>query len=223
MTFLEICKLTRQECGLQGEGPASVTDRRGMEKRIVDWVAEADMLVQTLSSDWDFLWTEFTLDTIAGSDEILKPNNLGMWDRESFAVNRGSVDGRPIAFIPYDQWRLQVNLKENQAPTSLTIMPNGNLRLTAPADGVYPIYANHWASPTRMSENTSTPAYPSRFHRIVIARAKMFFFEDQEAWNNYQSAEKEYGAILEDLTSYASPGQQPLAQAQPDELVVRPV
>ncbi len=223
MNFLELSKITREECGLQGEGPASVLERRGMEQRIVNWVAKADHLVQTANTDWDFLWTEFTLDTITDSDIILKPNNLGMWDTESFTVSKGTADGRPLTYMPYSQWRTLVNLQTSQAPSSITIMPSGDLRLLSPADGVYPIYATHWASPTLMSENTSTPPYPERFHRIVIARAKMFFFEDQEAWNNYQSAEKEYDKLFEELEGYASPGQQSLSQAQPDSLVVRPV
>ena len=223
MNFLELSKTTRQECGLQGEGPASVLERKGMEKRVVDWVAKADNLVQTANTDWDFLWTEFTLDTIVDSDAILRPVDLGMWDTESFAVNRGTADGRPLTYIPYSQWRTRVNLPTSQSPTTITIMPNGDLRLLSPAEGVYPIYATHWASPTLLSENTSTPPYPERFHRIVIARAKMFFFEDQEAWNNYQSAEKEYNELFNELEGYASPGQQSLTQAQPSSLVVRPI
>jgi hypothetical protein len=61
MTYLEICKLVRQECGVQGEGtPAAVTSQRGMLKRIVEWVRDADTIIQDKHTDWDFLWKEFS-------------------------------------------------------------------------------------------------------------------------------------------------------------------
>jgi hypothetical protein len=214
MTYLELCVATRQECGIQGETPAAVTNQRGLLKRIVDWVADADVVVQSVYADWDFLWAEFTDDTTDNSDAITKPTNFGMWDRESFAVDRGTATGRKLTVYDFKEWRNANYLKIKQEPSRITITPDGNLRLSQPANGTYEIYANYWKDIIRMSINADTPPYPTRFHRIVICRAAMFFFKDQEAWQNYTEAEKEYMFWLDELKGYAAPGQQFRTQAE---------
>ena len=223
MTFLQLCQIVRQECGVQGQGPSSVVGQTGLLKRIVDWVAAADILIQSKHSDWDFLWTEYTQDTVIGSDTLVKPNDFGMWDRESFAAGRGTVDGRPLTLVDYKDWRQNNYLKANQLPTAITIAPNSNLRLTQPADCTCEIYACYWKAPTLMTTNAEVPPYPERFQRATIARAKMWFFEDQEAWDNFKLAKDEFEEWMIKLEGFALPGQQPRSQAQPAQMVVRPL
>ena len=223
MTYLQLCQLTRQECGIQGQGPSAVTNQTGTSKRVVEWVRDADLLIQTLHPDWDFLHAEFTENTVQGSDVITKPSNFGMWDRESFAIDRGTDVGRSLNFMTYKKYRKFNSVKTQQEPYRITILPNNNLALAEPADGIYEIYASYWKNITQLAANGDVPPYPDRFQRVIVARAKMFFFEDQEAWDNYKAAENEYDLWLDKLESFAGPGQQEAGQLESPMSAVRPI
>ena len=221
MTFLELSAKTRQECGIQGQGPVAVTNQTGILKRVVEWVADADVLIQSMYSDWDFLWAEYTQNTIINSADLTKPDNFGMWDRESFAYKRGTSSGKSLNRIDFKEWRLNNSIKVSQEPSTITIVPSGDLKLGFPANVVAEVYANYWKNVVKMTINTNVPPYPDRFHRIIIARAKMWFFEDQEGWENFAAAEKEYLYWVNELEGFALPGQQDRSQAQPELTAAR--
>jgi hypothetical protein len=222
MTFLELCQAVRQECGIQGTGPAAVTNQVGIQKRVVDWVRDADLFVQSIHPDWDFLWAEFTANTILDSDAVARPSDLGMWDRTAFALDRGTVDGVPLNLIDFHDQRSQSNVRLSAKPYALAILPNYNLGLKVPANGIYEVYGNYWKSVTQLTTNTQLPLYPARFHRIIVAKAKMWFFEDIESDTQWKQAEKEYNEWLEQLESYALPQQQEANQSSPAQMAVRP-
>jgi hypothetical protein len=216
MTFLELCQITRQECGIQGQGPVTVVGQSGILKKVIDWVAKADVFIQSKYGDWDFLWSEFRENTTTNSRDIAKPANLGLWDRESFAVDYGTDDGKPLSLVDYKTDRRDTGLRQSNPPSDLVILPDGNLRLCCPADGVYEIYANYWKNPVVMAANTDTPLYPARFHWAAVERAKMSFFADQEAFELYKEAKLRFDDWMEKLEGNQLPGQQSRTQAQPD-------
>jgi len=221
MTFLELAKAVRQECGVQGTGPAAVTSQSGLLLKIVDWTANADLLVQSLHPDWNFLWAEYTSDTSVDSVSLTKPDDFGMWDKESFGVARGVATGRPLSVVSYKEWRSNFSLKTNAAPYSLCIMPDGNLSLSAPADAVYSIYGNYWEDTTLLTANADTPSYPVKYQRVIITRAKMWYFEYVESTTQWEQAKKEYDEVLKKLEGYALPNQQTTTQSSPRQMYVR--
>lgn len=223
MNYLDLCKLTRQECSIQGSGPSAVTSQLGLLKRIVEWVRDADMYVLTLHPDWNFLWAEHTASTTASSYSLAKPDDFGMWDRESFGINRGTSTGQTLNLITYQEWRKTFGLKTNAKPSSLCIMPDGSLSLSAPADGTYTLYGNYWKKPTELSGDTGEPLYPARFQRIIVAKVKMWFFEDIESVDQWKQAEKEFNEWLVKLESFALPNQQEASQSSPELMAVRPL
>jgi len=223
MTFLDLCKATRRECGIQGEGlPVSVVTQTGLIGRIVEWVRDADMHVQSAHPDWNFLWRIFTADTTEGSADITKPDDYGMWDRTAFAVDRGTVNGRGLTLFEHEDWRKNNSIKQNSSPTSICILPNGNLKFMNPVNGTYEVYGEYWRSPLYLTDNAQVPLYPERFHRIIIAKAKMWFFEDIESTTQYQQAELEFKEVMSRLESFALPVQQPGNQSSPELMTVKP-
>ena len=232
MTFLELCKKVRQSCGVQGSGPGSVVDQVGILKQIVDWTADADMDVQSAHPDWNFLWDSysvttttalgFTSDTTLGSAALSVPDDLGIWDRESFGIARGTATGRSINLISYEEWRSNFSLKSNAEPYSLCIAPNGKLFLSAPANDSYSITADYWKTPTRLAANSDEPVYPARFQQIIVAKAKMYYFEYVESVTQWEQAKLDYEKYLNKLEGFALPGQQAATQSSPAAMVVRP-
>lgn len=224
MDFLTLCKTVRQECGIQGTGPTSTTGQSGLLKRVVDWVVAADLYIQSLHSDWDFLWKEFTsASTTIDSDIITKPSDLGMWDIKSFAVDRGTADGRSLKFLPYELWRMNVSEKYSQPPYSLTVLPNNNLALQNPADGTYALYATYWKTPTLLTNDSDVPLYPERFQRAIVERAKMMFFADIESFQQWDESQQLFKDIILELEFFALPEKQQLSLQSPEQIVVRPV
>lgn len=224
MNFLELCQTTRMECGIQGSNqPVTVTGQSGILKRIVNWVKDADLYIQRIHPDWDFLWREYSIDTVQGSITVPMPDDFGIWDVESFAYNRGKDTGSSLAVMDFREWRKNQSNKENTRPTRIAILPNQSLSLEFPADGIYTIYANYWKAPVSLTTNTDTPLYPLAYHRAIIAKAKMFFFEDIESINNFQLAEKELNEIITNLESNQLSMQASLYQMNPAKIVVRPI
>ena len=222
MNFLELAQAVRRECGIQGSGPSAVTSQSGLMARVVKWVSDADLYIQTLHPDWEFLWKEFTASTTAGSSEITKPDDFGTWDIEAFGINRGTTNGRSLTVTSYQEWRSNYNLKTNTEPYSLCILPNNNLELSMPADASDTLYGCYWKTPTVLSGNTAEPLYPSRFHRAIVAKAKMWFFEDIESNDQWQQAEKEFNEWLIKLESFALPNQVQGSLSSPQQMVVIP-
>lgn len=222
-TFLQLCQEARRECGIQGAGPTTVVSQTGLLQRVVDWVADADEYVQSLHHDWDFLWSSFSGVTASGSEDVTlaQPTDLGAWDRESFALNRGLATGRPLVVKPYKEWRQFNGVKSNQPPSSITIKPSGDLVLNSKADAVYTINADYWKTPTRMTVDASTSDIPVRYERIIICRAKMYFYEDQQLLDLYKAAEKEYQEWLALLRGDQLPGQHWRMQGEAELMAVR--
>lgn len=221
MTFLELCKRTRRECGIQGSGPAAVTSQSGLLLRIVEWVQEADMYIQRLHSDWEFLWSEFTDDTTLGSADISKPSDLGVWNIESFAVDKGTDDGRNLPWMPLSEWSEYLSSKSNDEPTRICVMPSGNLKLEYPADGVYEIYAQYWKKATKLTTSGQSPLYDQEYQRAIVEKAKMFYFADQEMVNLYQVAEKDFNEVIQRMKDRYLP-EKLKGLHSPPQLVVRP-
>jgi len=222
MTFLELCKATRQECGIQGQNiPPTVTGQSGLVKRIVEWVRDADLFIQTMHPDWAFLWAEFRKDTIINSAALTKPDDFGVWDRTAFAIDQGTVNGRPLTYTSYKEWRKNHNLKTNSEPTTITILPNNNLMLAHPANAIYEIYGEYWKAPVLLSADDQLPLYPIRFHRAIITKAKMWFFEDFESIDQWKQAKDEFDFWINELESFALPEQQEANQSN-TTFVVRP-
>ena len=171
-TYLQLCKDTRQECGVQGVGPTAVTSQTGILARIVYWVKEADLYIQRLHPDWGFLLTEYTEDTVASSSALTQPTDLAFWDIASFGKDRGTSDGMPLGVCDYREWRNQWYERENQEPSRVVIKPDNTLLLENPADDVYEIYGNYWRKPVEMTADTSEPLYADNFQRAIVCKAK---------------------------------------------------
>jgi len=207
-TFLSLCQTLRRECGISGAGPDSVTGRVGIEEKIVNWIADADVAVQSLWDDWDFLWKHFTDETIAGSSVITAPADLGSWDTDSFYLNYSLAGYRKLNTMEYREWRdLRRNgVKANAMPEIVVVRPDKNLILEAPPDAEYDLTADYWQAPQRMTANTSVSPIPTHLQRIIIAQAKIYYAEHEDAPEVMQAALLEYGRLKGRLEAGYLPG-----------------
>ena len=223
MTFLELCKVVKREIGISGSGPSSVNDQQGQIAQLVGFVQSADMLIQNLWTDWNFLWDEHEFQTVAEQEGYSPPNDFGDWDYESFYINWGSNESFPLKVLNEKKDLKMSGSRTLGTPLYLVVLPNNQLKLNPIPDKEYTLTCSYYKAPTMMTENTSVSAIPEQFHRIIIARAKMLYAEAEEIYDQMSVNEREYRETLAKLESHSLHGQKPHRYAQTDQLVVRPI
>ncbi len=83
-TFKELVNRMIQESGISGGDIASVDNQTGIRKKAVSWVSSADLYIQRIYLDWNFLHTQYSVSTIADTKDYVKPADHGLWDMDSF-------------------------------------------------------------------------------------------------------------------------------------------
>lgn len=222
MTYLEMCKKLRRECGIQGSGPTTVTGQTGLLQKLVDWIADANDEICAMWFDWDFLWSEFSESTIVSTPTITAPSDLGVWDRSSFYLDYATADYRHLCEQPYKTYRdfLAKGTRINDKPSFFSVKPDGDIVLDPPPDAIYSLTSEYWKTASSLSANTDESLIPARFQRIVIARAKMFFAEHENAPEVMQGAQLEYNALLPNLEASQLPGHHARRMSDNDLVVV---
>ena len=212
MNALELAQLLRQECGIAGAGtPTAFTGQTGEAKRVVDWVTQADLFVQSLEVNWKFLWKEFQQSTIVGDPDISKPNDFDEWDPDSFYLDYTADDWVKLkVFTDYREWRTKwrQGTKTNEQPTRLVIRPDDDLILDWPPDKVYSLTGDYYRKPVALAVDADEPPYPSRYHRIIIAKGKEYYGIHEDAPEYVQEGIKEWNDIWPRLQASQVIGQQ---------------
>ena len=214
MTYLELCQKFRRSVGIAGSGPTSVTGQTGIYELVVDWIADADQMIQEMWVDWAFLWATKTFTTTSGDNEYTLGDlslstgsaALSEWDPSSFVVDPTGSWGL-LNLIEYRDYRLNQKLGTvpTGKPNSVVIRPDSSIILYPTPDAAYTITADYQKRPTRMSANSDVSPIPSQFHDVIIYRAKMMYGEYEEAPEVYQSAQVDFQAMMRVLEAHSLP------------------
>lgn len=189
MNYLALCQQLRQECGVSGTGPISVSNQTGENKRLVDWINSAWMELQLSKRDWKFLRGEFSFNTVV-SHNAYTPAHAGIatrfrhWERESMRIYRtdiGDYDEQCLPPIPYEQYR-QIYLTGNQTlgrPLVHSVGNNLSLLLGHYPDAIYTVTGEYYKKPQTLTTDTDIPEMPEEFHMLIVylAMEKYAMFE----------------------------------------------
>lgn len=223
-TFLQLCQKVMAECGLSGTGPASVVAQTGMAAKIVSWVQDSDIEIKSLWLDWDFMFAQFSANTVIGDPAIAAPDDIGAWDIESFCLDQATANYKQLPAIEYKVWRntLRNGVQTNQSPDIVVIKPDQSLILHSPPDDVYSLTADYWVRPAKLAANGDTSAIPEEYERIIVARAKMMYAEHDGAQDIMVSAQVEFDYLLDRMEAKYLSSQAHRRYNDPGSLVVRP-
>lgn len=170
-TFLQLVQDLHRECGAAGTAPAAVTGNAGQNARLVKWIAEADYSIQTLWTDWKFLWAETSgLATTATVATLAKPSDLNYWDFDTFRI-----DGDPIDVVEHHDVKAETPDTSSGIPSRIIILPNRNLKFEPIPDAIYSITAEYFKKPTKLSAGGDISAIPVEFELAVLGRAMMLY------------------------------------------------
>jgi hypothetical protein len=210
MTLLELVNKTRVECGVSGPPLASVQNQTGESARMVSWVQQAWVDIQTSKEDWLFMREPFTFNTVAQQWEYT-PAQAGLtdfanWRRDSFrcsSVGQNYADEQLINYMDWSTYRNLYrygNMRTTYArPVVVSITPDKNLAFGSVPDQAYVIDGEYYVEPVEMTQDSDVPNIPDRFQMIIVYRAMMYYAGYEAAPEVMARGEFEYRRLYSRL------------------------
>lgn len=221
-TFLALCNDVVSDLGVTGGVIQSVVGNTSIELvRIVGWVARADVLVQNLWSDWNFLWYKDSLTipaNVATFQTTLPFNDI---DHLSLVLNPDLVGVNP-SFPSWQPWPLFAAMWQNKiktvnaTPTCWSIDPSGKIWLSHITISSVTATLAYWKVPVRMTGNTDTSPIPTQFDTIIVERAKLLYAQRENAVEILTGSTAEYMDQLDKMESSCLPSGRATRKSQND-------
>lgn len=206
MTFLELCKRVRQDAGVSGDGPTSVSSQTGILGKIVTFVKNANNEIQLENIDWRFLWAQGDGSTIANigdyfaadfgisrmrsigtftcNGSVLEPRDWDWYMREVKAKGEADRQGEPLYYIP---------------------RPDGKIVLFPVPAEAYPVSVDYYRKPVQLDNGTDISVIPEEYHEAIVCRALMFYAHYEEDTYLFQTKLLEYNQWLNRLNQTQQP------------------
>lgn len=187
MNLLQLVNQTRIECGVSGPALATAQSQSGESARIVAWVQQAWIDVQTSKEDWLFLREPFTFNTVADQWQYNAATDCGLtdfgnWKRDSFRASTVGNNYQDEQLLNYMEWTTYrnlyryANMRNTKArPVVVSITPEKDLAFGSIPDQAYVIDGEYYTQPVSLTADTDSPAIPARFHMIIVYRAMMYY------------------------------------------------
>lgn len=206
MTFLELCRRVREDSGVSGDGPAAVTDQRGILQRIVNWVKLANDEIQLEHDDWLFM-NYVTTQTLTAGQAEFPLFSIGAPSLRTLA--KVYAGGQEVPVISYSDWLDNLpRFSASQTGASLmavTLTPDQRLL-------VYPVLSTDvvvtirgYTLPTPLLNNDDVPNIPAQYHEAIVARALMYYADYEEDTYRYNRATADYEKWLKRLSETQLP------------------
>lgn len=210
-TYLQLCQDLARDIGIPGTGPSSVTanDLSEEEIAVVRYIKNADTDIQRRWFNWNFLWSEATLTPTASVSTLTSPADLGNWKLDSFVWSKTTNDYQELEYVDWDEYKIvyKLGVVDSGTPEVFSVKPDNVIDVyPTPADTTA-ISAEYWKTPTILASDADLSDIPARFHKIIIARAKIYYAENEDAPEILSGALAEFEDLLDKLESDQLPGQ----------------
>lgn len=225
MTFLELCRALRQEAGIPSStnGPSTVANQTGEMKRIVDWVNNAYLDIQSMHDDWRFMRRRF---------EFTLTVNQREYTRQQVIAAAGLTTGI-MAYVPdsmriylpaegietewwlchVDDWDVfrdtflfGAHQQVTGRPRHVAVSPSVSIVFDVIPDAAYRFYGDYVTEPTLMQVDSDVPILPEWAHGIIIWHALLRYAGFEESSAQYAHAKNMYEALLYRLEERELPG-----------------
>ena len=186
MNLLQLVNQARVECGVSGPALSTAQSQTGESGRMVSWVQQAWIDIQTSKEDWMFLRLPFTFNLVANQYQYTATDagltNFGNWKRDSFRASSVGQDYRDeqllnyMEFTTYRNLYRYANMRNTTArPVVVSITPEKDLAFGSKPDQAYVIDGEYYTQPTSLTADTDVPLIPTRFHMAIVYRAMMYY------------------------------------------------
>lgn len=213
MDYLALVNRARMECAVSGASTplASVSALTGESARMAAWINSAYVDVQTSKEDWEWMRDTVQFNTVT-QQQIYTPTQAGIgatfanWKRDSFrasSVGQNYADEQLMNFMEYSTFRNLYqygNMRTTYArPVVVTIAPGKSLGFGSIPDQPYVVTGEYYTRPVEMVVATDEPAFPSRFHMMLVYRAMMSYGGFEAAPEVYARGELEFKRLMNRL------------------------
>jgi hypothetical protein len=200
-----------RDIGIPGTGPSSVTasDLSEEELAVVRYIKNADLDIQRRWFNWDYLWSETTITPSVGVSTLTSPADLGNWKLDSIVFSKATDDYQQLDFMDWEQYRLEYKLGviDSGTPEVFSIKPDNVIDVWPTPDSTTTISAEYYRVPTELAADSDVSSIPPRFHNMIIARAKIYYGENEDAPEILSGALASFEDLLDKLEADQLPGQ----------------
>lgn len=195
MTYLELCKRVHQRSGMSGAGPTSVTAQSPTLTKLIGWVQDADIDIQSLHDDFKFLWAR-TASTLTMGKNIYIPGDFSLVRPKQLNLVR--VDNHPAHIMDWDQWTLQIEpltdggYINSGTATIMTIDPAGSYLFYPTPDKDYPVVFDYYKKPIRLVSDTDVSPIPDEYQDVIVQKALMYYATFESDLDLYQLANAQF-------------------------------
>jgi hypothetical protein len=217
MDLLGLVNRTREKCGITGNALDTVQDVTGESLRVLNWVNEAWMELQTRRQDWMWMRNDFSFATVAGQGTYTAVqcgiSDWGNWALDNFRnypTASGNTGEILMDYWSYQAWRDTFQFSGNRdvqtRPYVAAITPDKQLALGPfPAAG-YTITGSYYRVATEMAANDDVPTgLPTQFHMAVVYRAMMFYGAYESAQEVYVEGQNSYDRMMARIERHQLP------------------
>ena len=215
-TYLELCRDFANEVGILSGQIASVAGQTGDALNVTRRIQQADYYVQTLYTDWPWLHTTDSGLLTLDSDAMPRASDLQTIRRDSVVFGKGTNANHLPTWMEYPEFfsMYELGVKEtSDTPNSYTQNPDyqaGFLLSDKIKTAGTTYYYEYWRRPVLMLLDSDTSAiqpFDEETGRIIIARAKIWHAEHEDAPEIMAGSLAEYEDRLQRLTAIALPEQ----------------
>lgn len=214
-TFLQLCQLTREKCGISGSGPSSVTGQTGEMSRIVNWVQEAWIDLQNRSRDWDWMRAEFCVTTEQYRQDytpsMASLTDFSRWHPDTLRAYKQSYGVSDQQWLV--EWRYDIfrdtyifAAQTTGRPVVFAVRPRDKALLFGSIpDDAYEIRGEYQKAARPFLTGSEVPSLPEEFHMLIVygAMKKYAFYENAPEVAVF--ADGAYKEMLSDLLMNQSP------------------
>lgn len=181
-TFVQLANEMRSLSGVQGTGPADVTTAVNIELKIVNYIINAWIDIQSNAKRWKWMQLDYLpvggnpLQSIATtSDYVLSgvhETRTGTF--RSYLTATGTSGRQPMIWVPWNRYRATYDMTtqtSDDRPLVVTRRPNGDLRFYPTPDAVYSLEFEYMKTAQVLAVNTDVPEMPSEFHQLIVYEA----------------------------------------------------
>jgi len=205
-----MCQRLRQEAGISGTGPATVTGQTGEMKRVVDWILAADEDIQNEHATWRFLRESFDFVTIASNQEYTAASvsitDLASWIKRDIRVYTTLTPSNEsyLEYVDWDEFRagymFGASRTQEERPSIVSIKPNNSLMFwPTPNSALLTVDGEYYKTAVTMTADANTPQYPARFHMAAVWRGLMYYGDYAAAPEKYEKGEDEFNRLMRRL------------------------
>jgi hypothetical protein len=207
VNYLGLVNRSREKCGISGDALTALSGAAGESLRVVNWVNEVWLELQTARPDWDWMRNDFSVATVAGR-ATYTPAQCGITDWGNWALDNfrnyvtsvGNTSEIEMEVWNWESWRDTYNFGANRSVTTRPIVcaiaPDRQLCLGPIGAAGYTVTGSYFKVASELAADADIPGMPVQFHIGIVYGVMMRYGEYESAPEVYTAGENGWKKIM---------------------------